>query len=130
MRFRVCRRAGLGLRFLAPGVILALGARVAQAQAGTISAAQVIALAATKTSQLTVTIGSGAVQSIPSLTDNAVNPFPTPAVITTSWDVNPGQTNTVNLMAWFTTPAQALSGQGPPRRPVRPRGRPAGCSGG
>jgi hypothetical protein len=102
--------AGLGLRFLAPGVLLTLGVPDAKAQAGTISAAQVIALAATKTSQLTVTIGSGAVQSIPSLTDNAVNLFPAPAVITTSWDVNPGQTNTVNLMAWFTTPAQALTG--------------------
>ena len=53
---------------------------------------------------------SGAVQSIPSLTDNAVNSFPTPAVITTTWDVNPGQTNTVNLMAYFSTPAQALTG--------------------
>jgi hypothetical protein len=110
MRFRVCRTAGLGLCFLAPGVLLTLGAPAAQAQAGTISAAQVIALAATKTSQLTVTIGSGAVQSIPSLTDNALNPFPAPAVITTSWDVNPGQTSTVDLMAWFTTPAQALTG--------------------
>jgi hypothetical protein len=90
-------------------VLLALGAREAAAQAGTISAARVIALAATKTSQLTVSISSGAVQSIPSLTDNAVNLFPAPAVITTSWDVNPGQTNTVNLMAWFTTPAQALT---------------------
>jgi len=110
MHYRVGRMAGLGLCFLAPGVLLMLGAPDAKAQAGTISAAQVIALAATKTSQLTVTIGSGAVQSIPSLTDNAVNLFPTPAVITTSWDVNPGQTSTVNLMAWFTTPAQALTG--------------------
>src|SRR6476660_3514582 len=107
---RVCRRVWLGLRLLAPGVVLALGARDARAQTGTISAAQVIALAVTKTTQLTVTIGSGAVQSIASLTDNAVNLFPTPAVITTTWDVNPGQTNTVNLMAYFTTPAQALTG--------------------
>jgi len=89
---------------------MALGAREATAQAGTISAAQVISISAAKTSQLTVTIGSGAVQYIATLTDNAVNLFPAPAVITTSWDVNPGQTNTVNLMAWFTTPAQALSG--------------------
>ena len=98
------------LSFLASSVVLALGAREAQAQGGTLSAAQVIALAVTKTSQLSVTITSGAVQSIPSLTDNAVNSFPTPVVITTGWDVNPGQTNTVNLMAYFTTPAQALSG--------------------
>src|SRR6185312_4806375 len=96
------------LGLLAPSAAMALGAREAEAQAGTVSAAQVISLAATKTTQLTVTVGSGAVQSIPSLTDNAVNSFPTPVVITTSWDVNPGQTNTVNLMAYFSTPTQAL----------------------
>ena len=42
--------------------------------------------------------------------NNALNNFPTPVVITTQWNVNPGQTNTVNLMAYFTTPAQALVG--------------------
>jgi hypothetical protein len=98
------------LSLLVSSAILALGAREARAQAGTVSAARVIALVATKTSQLSVTVTSGAVQSIASLTDNAVNNFPTPVVITTGWDVNPGQTNTVNLMAYFTTPAQALSG--------------------
>jgi hypothetical protein len=110
MRSRLGLGVRLCLRFLASGAALAIGAREAAAQGGTVSAAQVISLAATKTSQLTVTVGSGAVQSIPSLTDNAVNSFPTPVVITTSWDVNPGQTNNLNLMAYFTTPAQALSG--------------------
>jgi hypothetical protein len=110
MRSRLGVGVRLCLRFLAPGAALAIGARETAAQGGTVSAAQVISLAATKTSQLTVTVGSGAVQSIPSLTDNAVNSFPTPVVITTSWDVNPGQTNNLNLMAYFTTPAQALSG--------------------
>ncbi|HET9726145.1 MAG TPA: hypothetical protein VFP28_04455 [Gemmatimonadales bacterium] len=105
---RRCLRLCLSL--LVSGAILALRAREARAQAGKVSAARVIALVATKTSQLSVTVTSGAVQSIASLTDNAVNNFPTPVVITTGWDVNPGQTNTVNLMAYFTTPAQALSG--------------------
>jgi hypothetical protein len=112
MRTRVGIHVRLCLGFLAPGAVLALGAREAVAQAGTVSAAQVISLAATKTSALTVIVTSGAVQSIPSLTDNAVNSFPAPVVVTTSWDVNPGQTNTVNLMAFFTTPAQALVGPG------------------
>ena len=98
------------LSLLASGAVLALGAREALAQSGKLSTAHVIALSATKTSQLSVTVTSGAVQSIPSLTDNTVNNFPAPVVITTGWDVNPGQTNTVNLMAYFTTPAQALSG--------------------
>jgi hypothetical protein len=39
-----------------------------------------------------------------------VNSFPSPVVIQTAWNVNPGQTNTVNLVAYFTTPAQALVG--------------------
>jgi hypothetical protein len=119
-------RAGHRVRcvgLLAPFAVLALGAREVRAQAGTASPARVISLAATKTSQLTVTVTSGAVQSIPSLTDNAVNGFPSPVVITTSWDVNPGQTNTMNLMAYFTTPAQALVGPGSPIPSSRVLGR-------
>lgn len=100
----------LWLILLVPGATVAFGAGRAAAQAGTGSPARIINLAATKTSQLSVIVGSGAVQTIASLTDNAVNNFPAPVVITTSWDVNPGQTNTVNLMAYFTTPAQALVG--------------------
>ncbi len=110
MPARLGIRVRLCLTLLAPGAVLALGAGEAGAQGGTVSAARVISLAATKTSALTVIVASGAVQSIPSLTDNALNSFPAPVVITTSWDVNPGQTNTVNLMAYFSTPAQALVG--------------------
>ena len=100
----------LWLCLLAPGAAMALGAREAGAQSGTVSAAQVITLSATKVTQLTVTVTSGAVQSLPSLTDNALNAFPSPVVIATSWDVNPGQTNTVNLMAYFSNPTTALVG--------------------
>ena len=110
MRVRTGRWIRLCLGLLVPGAAVVFGAGEAGAQAGTGSPARIIALAATKTSQLSVIVGSGAVQTIASLTDNAVNNFPTPVVITTSWDVNPGQTNTVNLMAYFTTPAQALVG--------------------
>jgi hypothetical protein len=39
-----------------------------------------------------------------------VNNFPSPVGIQTSWDVNPGQTNTVRLIAYFSVPAQALVG--------------------
>jgi hypothetical protein len=119
-------RAGHRVRcvgLLVPFAVLALGTREVRAQAGTASPARVISLAATKTSQLTVTVTSGAVQSIPSLTDNAVNGFPSPVVITTSWDVNPGQTNTMNLMAYFTTPTQALVGPGSPIPSSRVLGR-------
>jgi hypothetical protein len=57
-----------------------------------------------------VTVTSGAVQTIAGLTDNAINNFPSPVVIQTDWNVNPGQTNTMNLVAYFTTPAQAMVG--------------------
>ncbi len=49
-------------------------------------------------------------QSIAAVQDNAVNSFPTPVVIQTTWDVNPGQINSISLVAYFTTPAQALTG--------------------
>jgi hypothetical protein len=89
---------------LALGVMLTLRARELSAQA------RIISLAATSPGALTVTVTSGAVQTIPNVTDNAVNNFPTPIGIQTSWDVNPGQTNTVSLIAYFAVPAQALVG--------------------
>ena len=91
-------------------VSLARGTAVAAAQAGAVSTAHVIALAATKAGRLTVTVTSGLIQSIPAVSDNAVNSFTGPAVILTQWDVNPGQTNTVNLVASFSVPALAMTG--------------------
>jgi hypothetical protein len=97
----------LGYYLLALGVILTLRARELSAQV------RIISLAATAPGALSVTVTSGAVQTIADVTDNAVNDFPTPVGITTSWDVNPGQTNTVSLIAYFTVPAQALVGPTP-----------------
>ena len=95
-------RYGIGL--LALSALLTLRARELSAQA------QIISLAATAPSTLTVSVTSGAIQTIAGVTDNAVNSFPAPVVIQTAWNVNPGQTNTVNLVAYFSTPAQALVG--------------------
>jgi hypothetical protein len=72
--------------------------------------AQVISLAAAAASTLTVTVQSGAVQTIASVVDNAVNDFPSPVTLQTGWNVNPGQSNTVKLIAYFTVPAQAMLG--------------------
>jgi hypothetical protein len=94
----------LVIRLLALSAVVAFRARELSAQA------QVISLAATAPSQLSVTIQSGAVQLLAGVTDNAVNDFPSPVVIQTAWNLNPGQTNTVNLVAYFTTPTQALVG--------------------
>jgi hypothetical protein len=92
------------IAFLALCAVFALRARGLSAQA------QVISLAATAPGALNVTVTSGAAQTIAGVTDNAVNAFPSPVVIQTSWNVSPGQTNTINLVAYFTTPAQALVG--------------------
>ena len=91
-------------KLLALSALFALGARELSAQV------QVISLAAAAASTLTVTVQSGGVQVIPSVADNAVNNFPAPVVSQTAWNVNPGQTNTVNLVAYFTLPAQAMVG--------------------
>jgi hypothetical protein len=93
-----------GLIPLALSVILTSRARELSAQA------QVISLAAASLSTFTVLVTSGAVQNIPAVVDNAVNNFPSPVVIQTTWSVSPGQTNTVNLVAYFSIPAQALVG--------------------
>jgi hypothetical protein len=90
--------------FLALSVVLAPRARELSAQA------QIISLAAVAPGALSVVVTSGAVQTIPGVVDNAINDFPAPVVIQTSWNVNPGQTNTVTLIAYFALPAQALVG--------------------
>ena len=93
-----------GRTLLALGALHALGARELLPQT------QIISLAAAAPGNLTVTVQSGAVQTIPGLADNAVNNFATPVVLQTGWNVNPGQTNTVNLVAYFSLPAQAMVG--------------------
>jgi hypothetical protein len=94
----------LSSKLLALGVFLTLGAR------GLLAQSQVISLAAAAPSTLTVSLQSGAVQTIAGITDNTINNFPTPVVILTDWNLNPGQTNTVNLVAYFSIPAQAMTG--------------------
>jgi hypothetical protein len=91
-----------GPKLLALSVLLALRAPELLAQT------QIISLAATAPGDLSVTIQSGAVQTIAGVADNAVNNFPSPVVIQTAWNVNPGQTNMVNLVAYFSLPAQAM----------------------
>jgi hypothetical protein len=87
-----------------------VAAQDVRAQVGAVGNPRVITLAAVKPGTLTVGVLSGMVQNLPNVADNALNNWPTPVVIITQWNVNPGQTNTVDLMAYFTTPAQALVG--------------------
>ncbi|HET9465351.1 MAG TPA: hypothetical protein VFO71_07475 [Gemmatimonadales bacterium] len=99
MSLRIC-----GLKLLALSVLLTLRALELPAQT------QIISLAATAPGNLTVTIQSGGVQTIAGIADNAVTNFPSPVVIQTGWNLNPGQTNTVDLVAYFSLPVQAMAG--------------------
>ena len=102
-----CRR----LLVLVASLTLGWGRSEAAAQGGaTLGPVQVITLGAARVNSLSVSVTSGAVQTIAAVQDNAVNAFPTPVAITTQWDVQPGQTNSINVVAYFTTPAQAMTG--------------------
>jgi hypothetical protein len=96
--------SGYRIGLLALSVFLTLRAGELSAQA------QIISLAATAPGALTVAVTSGGTQAIVGVVDNALNNFPTPVVIQTSWNVNPGQTSTVSVVAYFTLPGQALVG--------------------
>ena len=98
------------LRSLVSAATVLVAAGQLQAQVGSVGNPRVITLSAVRPGTLTVGVLSGMVQNLPNVADNALNTWPTPVVIITQWNVNPGQTNTVDLMAYFTTPAQALVG--------------------
>jgi hypothetical protein len=113
------------LRLCLSGVLVTTGTAQAAAQVGRLSNAQVISLAAAKSSQLSLAVTSGATQLFPNFVDNTTNTFPSPVVIQTRWDLNPGQTGSVRVIAWFANPAQALlnSASGTPIPSSRMRGR-------
>ncbi len=91
------------------GLLLTAGARDVAAQTGTLGAPVTVNLAAVADDRLQVTILSGGVQTIPNITPNAINPFPTPVQIRTEWDLPFFFGGTLALLAYFTTPAQALT---------------------
>ena len=99
-------------RFTLAGMVLVTLLAVAGAggaSAQVLGSPVTISLAATQPGQLTVTVQSGGVQTIPSLTPNAINPFPSPVQIFTQWDVRPNTGSALSLVAYFSVPAQALT---------------------
>jgi hypothetical protein len=85
-------------------------ARGAEGQTAGLAPAHVLSLALAAPNVLGVTVTSGGSQTIASVVDNATNAFPSPVVLQTNWNLNPGQTSEVDLVAYFAVPAQALSG--------------------
>lgn len=62
----------------------------------------------TQANSLTLLINSGAVQNIPSLSDNRINTFPSPVSLTTQWQLSSIVT-LVDLVGYFSAPTAALS---------------------
>ena len=89
-------------------LLVLLGGRV-HAQAGIVSTAIGTTLNAAKNAALSVTVVSGGVQTIPSLTDGAINTFASPVRITTTWALDLFTVSNIHLIGYFTNPTQALS---------------------
>ncbi len=66
------------------------------------------ALAARPPASLSVTVSSGAAQSIASLQDNSLNQFPSPVSVTVSWSDVAYPTN-LCVVGYFADPARALA---------------------
>lgn len=98
------------LRLVVSLALLAASGRESVAQVGAVGSPRVLSLAALRPGTLTVSVASGMVQNLANVVDNAANDFPSPVVIVTQWNLRPGRTNTLNLMAYFTVPAQAMVG--------------------
>lgn len=57
---------------------------------------------------ITVSVGTGATQTLTSVTDNAPNDFPSPVGITLTWDLHPS-TGSVQVLGYFANPAAAMA---------------------
>jgi hypothetical protein len=81
----------------------------AWAQTGVISTVAGVTLNASQNQKITVTVTWGGVQNIPALTDGAINAFPTPVRITTTWSLDILTIGNHALVGYFTNPTQALT---------------------
>ena len=84
-------------------------ASAGRASAQVLGAPVTISMAATQPGQITVTVQSGGVQTIPNLLPNAINAFPAPVQVFTQWDIRPNTGSALSLVAYFSVPSQALT---------------------
>lgn len=64
--------------------------------------------AATAAAGISISIGSGAIQSLGNVTDNTPNNFPTPVRITLTWDLHPS-TGSVQIIGYFANASSAMT---------------------
>lgn len=91
--------------------VLALLFAGPSAHAQLLSGLSNLSLNAVTPSSLTIAISSGASMNF-TLMQGAFANGSTAAAITTSWNVNPGLTGSINLYGYFSTPSAALAGTG------------------
>ena len=87
----------------------ALLSGVASSQAKVLSTVSSLPTAAAALADaISVSIGSGAIQSLSNVTDNAQNTFPSTVSITLTWDLHPS-TGSVQVLGYFNNPAAAMA---------------------
>ena len=64
--------------------------------------------AAALAGSVSVSIGSGAIQSLSGVRDNAPNPFPSAVNIALTWDLHPS-TGSVQVLGYFASPTEAMT---------------------
>ena len=62
----------------------------------------------TAAGEISISVGSGVVQSIGNVIDNTTNDFPTPVSITLTWDLQPS-TGAVQVIGYFSSASAAMS---------------------
>lgn len=87
--------------------LLATVSLPAAAQAGLQSGPANVTVNVNKHASLTLTVTSGATQTLANVSDGTVNPFPAPVTFVTTWDVHP-QTAGFQVVASFASASSAL----------------------
>lgn len=89
----------------------ALWAPAASAQVGLASRTATVALTATKTASVSLSLPGGPSATLPGALVTGPNDF-APIPVTTAWEVDPQRTAAVSLVAYFQQPARALASTG------------------
>jgi hypothetical protein len=89
--------------------LVVLTAAPLRAQVGLASAGVAVTLSATRKPSVGVSLPGGPAANLPGSLETGPNDF-APFPIATTWDVDPAETASVSLVAYFESPAAALTG--------------------